>query len=252
MDRPHRHLDRKRGEEGKPQPGLHFGRELVVQELRDVGGTGIPVHGHDGQHHQHGAQQRVEEELVGCVDAVLATPDADDDEHRDQAGLEEHVEQNDVERDEDADHERFEDQERDHVFLDALLDRDPARQDAERHQERGQDDEEHRDAVDADMIGNTGREPLMLLDHLEAGIRIVEADPDEERDDEGEDRRQQRDVQDVAAAEAGILAGQQQQRHADQRQKGDRRENGPIGHQKELPSIIQVTRAAIPSSIAKA
>ncbi len=49
-----------------------------------------------------------------------------------------------------------------------------------------------------------------------------------------------------------ILQGEQQQGNTDEREKGDRGKNGPIGHQSELPSTIQVTSAAIPSSIAKA
>ena len=102
------------------------------------------------------------------------------------------------------------------------------------------------------MIGDAGAEPFVPLRHLEARIRIVEAGPDEERQNEGEHRRQQRDVQDVPPSVRAVLARQQQQRHADQRQEGDRGKNGPIGHQMELPSIIQVTSAAIPSSIAKA
>ena len=252
MHRPHRHLHREGREEGKPEPGLHLRREVVLQKCCDIGRAGIPVHGHDGEQHQHRAEQRVEEELVRRVDAVLATPNADDDEHRDQAGFEEDIEEHDVERHEDADHQGLEDQEGDHVFLQTLLDRGPARENAEGHEQSRQDDEEHRDAIDADMVGDPRAEPGVLLHHLEADIGIVEVDPDEERHDEGEDRRQQRDVQDVAAAERGVTTGQQKQSHADQRKEGDRRENGPIGHQRELPSIIQVTRAAMPMSIAKA
>ena len=58
--------------------------------------------------------------------------------------------------------------------LQALLDRDPARQHAERHQEGRQHHEQHRNAVDAEMVGDAGAEPGMLLDHLEAGIGVVE------------------------------------------------------------------------------
>ncbi len=62
----------------------------------------------------------------------------------------------------------------------------PARQDAERHQERRQDDEQHRDAVDAHVVGDAAIQPGDLLDELEARIGGVEADPDQQRDDEGE------------------------------------------------------------------
>src|SRR5271166_6020334 len=45
------------------------------------------------QQHQHRAEQRVEEELERGIDAALPAPDADDQVHRDQHGLEEHIEQ---------------------------------------------------------------------------------------------------------------------------------------------------------------
>ena len=124
VDRPHRHLHRERGEEGEPQPGLHRRPGTgCVEQRRDVGRAGLPVHRHDGEQHQHRAEQRVEEELEAGIDAPRAAPDADDQEHRDQAALEEDVEEDEVERAEDADHQRLEHQEGDHVFLEARLDR---------------------------------------------------------------------------------------------------------------------------------
>ena len=39
------------------------GREIVRQQRRDVGRAGLPEHRHDGEQHQHRAEQRVEEEL---------------------------------------------------------------------------------------------------------------------------------------------------------------------------------------------
>ena len=117
MDRPHRHLHREGGEEGEPEPGLELHREAGVQQGRDVGGAGVPVHRHDGEQHQHRAEQGVEEELEAGVDAPLAAPDADDEEHRDQAGLEEQVEQHQVEGREHADHRRLEDEEGDEILL---------------------------------------------------------------------------------------------------------------------------------------
>ncbi len=72
------------------------------------------------------------------------------------------------------------------------------------------------------MIGGDVAEPFMLLDHLEAGVRIVEIDPDEQRHDESENGRQQRDIENVAATIGAVLIRQKQEHHADERQKGDR------------------------------
>ena len=95
MDRPHRHLDRERGEEGQPQPVLHAGREAACaqQHRRMSVVPACEIDREDRQQHQHRAEQRVEEELEGRVDAPRAAPDADDQEHRDQHALEEDVEQ---------------------------------------------------------------------------------------------------------------------------------------------------------------
>jgi hypothetical protein len=117
----------ERSKEGEPCPFLQAYREAVMQQRRDVGGAGAPVHRHDGEQHQHRTGQRIEEELEAGIDAARAAPDADDEEHRDQTALEEQIEQHQVERGEGADHQRFQDQEGDHVGLHAALDRRPAR-----------------------------------------------------------------------------------------------------------------------------
>ena len=223
----------------------------MLQHLRNRGGSGIPIHRHDGDQHQHRAEEGVEEELVTRIDAALAAPHADDQEHRDQAAFEEDVEQHDVERAEHAGDQRLQHQEGDHVLLDADLHRLEGCQDAERHQEGGQDDEQHRDAVDTHVVGNAGAEPGELLDHLEAGVLGIEINPDPKRKDEGESRRQQRDVADVAPRQFVVVFDHRDQDGTDERQEGDGREDRPA-HQFTPPNIVQVTSAATPISIAKA
>ena len=253
VHRPHRHLHRERGEEGEPQPGLHVAREGVAQQHGDVGGAGLPVHRHDGEQHQHRAEQRVEEELEARVDPARAAPDADDQEHRDQAALEEQVEQHEVERREDADHQRLEHQERDHVFLDARLDRAPARGDAERHQDGGEDHEQQRDAVDAHVVGAEAAEPGALLDELELGRAGVEAPDQDQRHREGDERGPERDPAGVALAGLVVAAQHQDEQRADQRQEGGDGEDRPARHQCAPPANMnQVISAATPISMAKA
>ena len=62
----------------------------------------------DGDEHQHAARHRVEDELDRGVDAALVAPDPDEEIHRNQHRVPEDVEQEQVERDEDADHGGFE------------------------------------------------------------------------------------------------------------------------------------------------
>src|SRR3546814_18423539 len=109
------------------------------------------------------------------------------------------VEGDEVERTEHAHHQRLEDEEGDHVFLDARLDRAPARQDAERRQEGRKQDEEQRYAVHAHAVADAElRQPFDLFEKLEAAKRRIESDPDEQRQDEGEERHPPRDLAHVA------------------------------------------------------
>ena len=188
VDRPHRHLDRERGEEREPGPGLQRAREGVMQERRDVGRARLPVHRHDGEQHQHRAGERVEKELEARIDPARAAPHADDQEHRDQAAFEEQIEQHQVERAEGADHQRLEHEERDHVGLHPALDRGPARQDRDRHQRGGKDHERQRNAVDAHGIVDGAAEPRPLFQELEIGRSRIEA-PDQDQRDRERDQR---------------------------------------------------------------
>jgi hypothetical protein len=176
-----------------------------------------------------------------------AAPDPDDQEHRNQAAFEEQVEQEQVQRHEDADHQRLEQEERDHVLLDPVGDV-PGRGDHQRHQERGQHHEQHRDAVHADLVLEP-HEPLPLLDELEVRVRGIEAGHDEERGHEGDGRRQERDPLGVALRGL-VLAPEQEERHApERRQEGDERKK----HHSAPPVMVnQVSRTASPITMAKA
>ncbi|QYU71032.1 division plane positioning ATPase MipZ [Leptolyngbya sp. 15MV] len=217
MHRPHRHLDREAGEEREPQPGLRFGREIVLHQRRDVGRPRLVHHPQHRDQHQHRAQQRVEEELVAGVDTVRPAPDADDEIHRDQAGLEHDVEQEQVLRREHADHQRFHEQERGHVFAHALVDRLPACEDADRHQEHAEDDQHQRDAVDAQCPLET-REQVRPLGELPLRAADVVIGPQQDTEREVRQRRHQRDHACWACLDEHTQRGRDQ-RHREHRGK---------------------------------
>ncbi len=232
VDRPHRHFHGEGREEGEPEPDLHVRRELVDEEVRDRGGARLPVHRDDRDQHQQRAGQRVEEELERRVDPPRAAPHADDEEHRDQATLEEEVEEDDVERGEDADHQRLEDEEGDHVLAHAVVDRAPRGEDAERHQERRQHHEEHRDPVDTEVVVDEPGDPVAPLDELEARFRLVEPPPEPEREDEVEHGRDQRHAADVLRRQFAAAAHHEDERNADERQEDEDRKERPVGHRR--------------------
>ena len=230
VHRPHRQLHGKRGEEGEPQPSLHLRRKSERQQHRNVGRARLPVDRHDGEQHQERAGERVEEELEARIDTALAAPDPDDEEHRYQAALEEQIEQHEIERGEDADHQRLEHEESDHVLLHALGDRQPARQDAERHEVSGEQHKRQGNAVDAHVEADRP-EPRPELDELKLGGERIEVAQQDQRQRESDERSPQRDEAGVAEGALVPAAQETDEQRAQQRQERDGRQDRPaIAH----------------------
>ena len=125
VHREHRHLHREGDGEGEEQPGLLPGGQRQRVQVGQLETAALQVQVDQRHQHQHRAEEGVQEELHRRVDAAGATPDADDQVHRDQRGLEEHVEQDGVRGGEDAHGHTLQQQERGHVLRHALVDRAP-------------------------------------------------------------------------------------------------------------------------------
>ena len=116
VHREHRHLDGEGHEEGEERPVLQVVRvHDVAQRLdveRQLAGRALDVvHDRDDrEQHEQAADEREQEELDRRVDAPRAAPDADDEVHRDEHGLPEHVEEEEVGGAEHADHAHLEQQ----------------------------------------------------------------------------------------------------------------------------------------------
>ena len=230
VDGPHRDLHGEGGEEGEEQPELHAGGELRLHQDGEVGGAGAVPDGQEGQQHQDGAGERVEEELEARIDAARAAPDADDQEHRDQHALEEHVEDDEVLGGEHAHHHRFQHQEGDHVFADADGDGFPAGQDADGREGGGEQDEQDGDAVDAHPVADAELgQPGEALLELEAGVGHVEAGPQHEADDEHDEAGPERGPAGVAGDDGVVAADGHDEGGAQQRQPGDEAEDREAG-----------------------
>ena len=95
------------------------------------------------------------------------SPHADHEIHRDEREFPENKEEKKIERDEDADHGRFDDEESDEKALDVFLDGLPGAQNRERREKSGQQNEKQADAIDAQMVINrlsrSNREFLELI-----------------------------------------------------------------------------------------
>ena len=120
----------------------------------EIEAAGVRVQPDDRRQHEHRRDHGVQEELHGGVNLAAVTVHADEQRHRDQRRFPEEVEEEQIERDEDADHRGLQDQHQDEEFLHPVVDRLPRDQHAQRHQEGGQDDQPQRDAVDAEVVMN--------------------------------------------------------------------------------------------------
>ena len=193
MHRPHRDLDRKGQHEGQEDQHLlgHAQRQLVPDLDVEAAGGQIQVdHGHHGEERP---QQGVEEELEGGVDAVRAAPDPDDDVHRDERGLEEHVEEHPVGRGEHADHQPGEDQEGAQVLVGAVLDDLPAGHHHHDGDEGGEQHHPYRQTVDAQRVVDAqALDPGFAFDELQRRRRGVETGIERDGDGKAQHRAQQR------------------------------------------------------------
>ncbi len=220
------------------------------QKLRDIGGARVHIHGDHGYQHQDRANEGIEEKLKRGVDTLLAAPDTDDQEHRDQTCFEEQIEQDQIQRTEDADHQRFQHEEGDHVFLDAVL-HVPARGDGQRHQEGGQHHEQDRDPVDTHLVLQP-HQPFALFHELEAGVFRIKLRNQEERHKEGRGGGDQRHPFRVGLR-GFIFAPQEKRQHQRRNQRNEGDDGQEVLHYSAPPLIvIHVIRTAMPITMAKA
>src|SRR5215472_14088791 len=120
---------------------------------------------------------------------VGAAEGGDEERHGDESHLPEGVVEEEVERDEDAEHRDLLEQEERVEETAACVDGSPGDENTERGEEAGEDDEPHGEAVDAEVIVDGGRgDPGDVLLELKAtgSSGIVEVGRQVEREQEGD------------------------------------------------------------------
>ncbi len=194
-----------------------------LPDLRDLEGLVVDVDEDDAGEQQDRAGERVEEELDRRVLAPGTAPDPDQEVHREEHQLPEHVEEEEVERGEDAHHPREEEEVHRVVALRALLDV-PRRDRRDERDERGQEQERDADPVDAHVVADVeGGDPGPVLHEavaLGAGggaLAVRVALPDRDRREEGRDAGEQ--VDPAARPRRGLLRHEQAEDDPRQRQE---------------------------------
>ncbi len=195
MEREHGHFDREGHREGQEQPGLgRRAQRQAVERLEVEGGDAgdlavVEVEPQDRHQHEHAAGHGVEEELHRRVDAPLSPPDPDQQVHRDQHRLPEHVEQQQVEGEEGAEHPGLEREQQRVVVPGPLRHRAVGAHDREQRGHGGEQHQQRRDPVHAQVVAGTERrEPGAILDELERRSPRHQPPPQRQREQQLGDR----------------------------------------------------------------
>ena len=122
--------------------------------LQHVERAGGKVNAQDGQQHEDRTRQRVQEEFDGRVlrPILCLAPNADQEVHRHQADLPEHVEQHQVERNKHPKHAHFQEQKQEEKFPHPHLDDARGVIQPQRGQECGQEDQRHAQPIHAHVV----------------------------------------------------------------------------------------------------
>src|SRR5216683_811352 len=181
-----RDFDRKADEQREPYDALKIHRVMARLrcELGHVEGGICPVvvQAEHREQYQDRAEQGVEEKLDGGVLAPRATPYADEEVHRQQHHFPENVEEEKIERYEDAHHPGVEQHQERVVALLGAVDTE-TREDRDEADERSQQHHRDADAVDAhEVIDVVGADPRIALDELERSRGGVEVGVEPRRD----------------------------------------------------------------------
>ena len=131
--------------------------------------AGLGIQPHNRRQHEHRADHGEQEKLHRGINLASVAVHADQQRHRDQRRFPEEVEQEQVERGENADQRRLQHQQQDEEFLHPLVNRIPRNQHAQRREERGQHHQPDGNSVNAHVVMNVGsRDPDLVDLELEA------------------------------------------------------------------------------------
>ena len=173
----------------------------------------------DRDQHQQRPDHREQYELDSGVNLAPVSPDADQEVHRDQHHFPEHVEQEQIDREQRAEQAGLEHQHEETELARTLLDIAAAGiEKRQSNQDSRQQDQKQANAVNTEMVGNAEcGNPVVLLDELVVRQLRIELQQNIEAERERKQREDERGIPDRA-----LFALHQNEERADQRQKNQR------------------------------
>src|SRR5690606_15912272 len=179
------------------------------------------AHVENGQQHEQRASHRVEEKLDGGVDAPRAAPDANEEVHGHQRELPEDVEQEQVLRQEYAEHACLKQEHENVIGLDLVCDTRPGASNGQHGDEGGQQHHENAEAINAHVVLDIERiDPHRALDQLQARYAGIILEQHTQGEEEGDDRSTNGYLLDQVVRLSIERPEQQNQRHAYQGKEG--------------------------------
>src|SRR5580692_2418745 len=228
VEREQRNFHREGEEEAEEEPlrgggeGRHLALGDQIANFVELEGASVRVEPQYRSQHEHRGDHGVHEKLYGGVNLALVAEDANQQGHGDQRGFPEEIEEEEVERSEDADQRSLHNKKEDKEFLHAIVNRLPRDQHAQRSQERGQHHQPHGDAVHGHVVVDVGSgNPLLVNFVLEASLAAMEVHREMQREKKSEQRNNESEDANVA-----ITPGKQhEQQRAQQRGEDDERQD---------------------------
>ena len=161
----------------------------------EVEGAGFDVEPDHADEEDGRGDEGVDEVLDGGAAAVFrAAEGGDQDGHGNKREFPEAVVEEEVQRDEDADHRDLLEEEEDEEGFGAGFDGVPGGENPERGEETGKNNQPHREAVYTEVVTDGGvGDPGEILLELEAGRAVHEAGWEMQREQEGEERENEGD-----------------------------------------------------------
>ena len=198
VERKNGNLDREGKEKCERNPEERTGGKDtaggLVLEIGEVEGVRFRVEPKNRDEQRRGGDESEEEKFERGARTIFAAVHGDEDGHGNERELPEAVVEHEVERDKDADHSGLLDEEERVEDFAAGLDGLPAGDDADGCEQANENDEPEAEAVDADVVEDRGAfDPGNVLLKLESGLAGNEVRGQMEREQEGDERRDEGD-----------------------------------------------------------
>src|ERR1700734_1430132 len=144
--------------------------------IRQIKGAGQVVEPQNCHQHQNGAEHGVQNEFHRGINSPAVSPNSNQEVHRNQRKFPEEEKEQQIERNENANHGRLNHQQGNEESFYVLLNGLPRAQNRQRRQKCSEQNQKQADAIRAQVIMNVcSRDPVVIFLELISGINRIES-----------------------------------------------------------------------------